>query len=629
VNSRIIAVSGPSRGAEFPLQAQRISVGRDRSNTICLEHLSVSRNHCVLRSNEERWILTDLDSRNGTFVNGVPVRERVLEHGDQLQIGDCVFLFIAQGKHTSGDTPSTLPQEDRPNSTVVLLPSESRYVHPEMLTAALLADPYAHAAGIARDLNTLLAFSMSIQSCSGVSTICHHLLKAAWELTQAPQAAVWLSNGGDGAASFGWQAHSGPVAASAALLKVVATVAEQKATLVSQLPSLPGRSTVTAPILCMERIVGVLAVECNSGHAAAVSENHLQMLSAIASIAGPVLDHALQMQILESENARLRSGLAMEHGMVGESAKMLAVFQLIARVSPTDSTVLVRGESGTGKELVARAIHAGSPRAGKPFVAVNCATLSESLLESELFGHERGAFTGAIAQKKGKLELAEHGTLFLDEVCEMAPLLQAKLLRVLQEREFERVGGTRPIRADIRLIAATNRNMEEAVESGALRRDLYYRLNVIPIWLPPLRERPEDITLLASYFISRYAAKTGRKVTGLSPEARAYLQHYAWPGNVRELENAMERAVVLGSAEMVTPEDLPEALLEGPAPPGVPLSGYHEALAQMKKQLILSSIEKAGGSHVEAAKLLGLHPNYLSRLIRNLDLKEALRAAKA
>src|SRR5256885_5134800 len=212
--------------------------------------------------------------------------------------------------------------------------------------------------------------------------------------------------------------------------------------------------------------------------------------------------------------------------MVGESEAMRKVYQSIARGAPTDSTVLVRGESGTGKELAAQAVHQNSPRRERPFVAINCAALTETLLESELFGHERGAFTGALAQKKGKLEVADGGTLFLDEVGELAPVLQAKLLRVLQEREFERVGGVRPIRVDIRLIAATNRDLEQAVETGAFRRDLYYRLNVISHVAPPLRERREDIPLLANYFIARYVEKTGRKIAGISPQARACLIRY-------------------------------------------------------------------------------------------------------
>ena len=274
---------------------------------------------------------------------------------------------------------------------------------------------------------------------------------------------------------------------------------------------------------------------------------------------------------------------------------------------------------------MARAIHRNSPRSGKPFVAINCAAIIDSLLESELFGHEKGAFTGAISQKIGKLETAKGGTLFLDEIGELAPPLQAKLLRVLQEHEFERVGGIRPISIDIRLVAATNKDLEEAIREGTFRQDLYYRLNVVSLSMPPLRERREDISLLASYFASKYAGKSSRRLVGFSPEARACLMTYPWPGNVRELENAIERAVVLGSSEIIRPEDLPEAVLDAESAGDGCATRYHESLKNSKKQLILQAIEQAKGSFTEAAKLLGVHPNYLHRLVRNLNLRAELK----
>jgi transcriptional regulator with GAF, ATPase, and Fis domain len=241
--------------------------------------------------------------------------------------------------------------------------------------------------------------------------------------------------------------------------------------------------------------------------------------------------------------------------MVGEGEAMQRVYHFIGKVAPTDATVLINGESGTGKELAARAIHRNSKRAQKPFVAVNCAALTESLLESELFGHERGAFTGAIAQKKGRLEIANGGTLFLDEIGELSPALQVKLLRVLQEREFERVGGTVTIKADVRVIAATNKNLEAAMAANQFRHDLFYRLNVVSLEMPPLRTRREDILLLASYFVEKYATVCNRKLKGISPDARTALLAYEWPGNVRELENTIERAVVLGATDFILTKD--------------------------------------------------------------------------
>jgi Nif-specific regulatory protein len=304
---------------------------------------------------------------------------------------------------------------------------------------------------------------------------------------------------------------------------------------------------------------------------------------------------------------------------------MRDVYQFVSKVAPTDSTVLIRGESGTGKELVARAIHRNSPRAAMPFLAINCAALTETLLESELFGHEKGAFTGAFAQKRGKLELADRGTVFLDEVGEMPPACQSRLLRLIQEREFERVGGTRQIRTDIRLIAATNRDLEAAIERGTFRKDLYYRLNVVSLTMPPLRDRREDIPLLASHFVAKHGQRARRRVAGIAPEALACLKAHDWPGNVRDLENAIERAVVLGSTDLIMAEDLPETVFES-APHGAgAIGGYHEAIRDEKTRIILAALDQAEGSFTEAAKLLGIHPNYLHRLVRNLDLRTAIK----
>ena len=304
---------------------------------------------------------------------------------------------------------------------------------------------------------------------------------------------------------------------------------------------------------------------------------------------------------------------------------MRQVYQFIEKVAPSDSTVLIHGESGTGKELAARAVHKNSPRKDQPFMALNCAALTETLLESELFGHEKGAFTSAICQKKGLLEVAEGGSVFLDEVGELSLTLQAKLLRVLQEREFVRVGGTRPIKLNVRFLAATNKDLQKAVTDGSFRADLFHRLNVISFTLPPLRDHGDDIPLLAEYFAARYAKRCNREIKGISTEARACLTQYDWPGNIRELENAMERAVVIGSSSFILPEDLPETLLERSPASNAGSAGYHDAVRNLKKQLILSAFEQAGGSITEAAKSLGLNANYLHRLIRNLDLRLALK----
>jgi Nif-specific regulatory protein len=386
------------------------------------------------------------------------------------------------------------------------------------------------------------------------------------------------------------------------------------------------QSLLCVPLATAKCSFGIIYLD-SSNPTARFTQEDLQLLAAITGLAAIAIENARQFERLGQENQQLRAEVSLQHDMVGQSARMREVYQFIEKVAPSDSTVLIHGESGTGKELAARAIHKNSPRKDQPFVALNCAALTETLLESELFGHEKGAFTSAICQKKGLLEVADGGSLFLDEVGELSLTLQAKLLRVLQEREFVRVGGTRPIKFDVRFLAATNKDLQKAVREDRFRSDLFHRLNVISFTLPALRDHPQDIPLLAEYFAARYARKCNREVKGISPEARSCLQRYDWPGNIRELENAMERAVVIGSSDFIIVDDLPEPLLEtAPTSSSSSTSAqYHEAVRNLKKQLILDAFEQAGGNITEAAKLLGVNSNYLHRLIRNLDLRLALK----
>jgi DNA-binding NtrC family response regulator len=334
---------------------------------------------------------------------------------------------------------------------------------------------------------------------------------------------------------------------------------------------------------------------------------------------------ALERNELREENRALRAALPGGKPLVGVSGALRELVEQARKAAESKSTVLLAGESGTGKEVLARSIHAWSPRASRPFIAVNCVALSEELLESELFGHEKGAFTGAHQQKPGKFELANHGTIFLDEVGDIRESLQAKLLRVLQEHEFERVGGTRPIRVDIRIIAATNRNLEEAVKGGRFREDLYYRLNVVRLRLPPLRERREDIPGLAEHFLRKYCAETGKTIRGISPEAIGLLKAHPWPGNVRELENSIERAVVLGAGAEISLVDLGLRTIGGAAssPPSAERSiePFHEGVEDFKRELIRRALEQAKGNQTRAAEMLGLQRTYLSRLLKNLGLR--------
>ncbi len=310
----------------------------------------------------------------------------------------------------------------------------------------------------------------------------------------------------------------------------------------------------------------------------------------------------------------------VQHDLVGESGPMIELVHWIGKVARSAAAVLIQGESGTGKELVARALHRNSPRSMGPFVAVNCAALPDHLLESELFGYEKGAFTDAVKQRIGRFEMADGGTLFLDEIGEMKPAVQAKLLRVLEDWIIYRIGGNQPVPIDIRLITATNRDLNCAIAEGSFRPDLYYRLNVLRIQTPPLRSRREDIPVLARYFVLKYR-KGGRTVRGISPEAESILCAYDWPGNVRQLQNVIEQAIVLGSTELIEPADLPP-LLPGTSEwqMGAVLPTLEEALAEAERQFVEYVFKLAGGDYNKAAELLRRHPKGMHRLISRLNL---------
>jgi Nif-specific regulatory protein len=641
--ARLEAVAGPLKGSTFPLTEDELSIGRDPSNQISLLDSLVSRRHCAVRkdSDGQGFLIADLDSRNSTFVNNVPVKQRRLANGDQIRVGKSILVFQGLPPEPAADH-SSLEFSSTPTpggATVILRKQDAIYLQPARLNALGATERTV------RDLNVLLNFSKSLNAVHGLAALQQKALEAVLEISSADRAAILLTEEGtDGFASVvGLDRRLGPnqpIQVSQTILNQV--IKENLAVLSNDVPgdemfreaeSLIEprvRAVLAVPLEVQDKVLGALYLDVNAIDTSSRSATPqavrfdaalLQLVTALGNVAALAIENASHLERLGDENRRLQQELNIEHSMVGESQAMREVYQFVSRVAPRESTVLIHGESGTGKELVARAIHANSERANRPFVAINCAAIVDTLLESELFGHEKGAFTGAVGQKKGKLETAEGGTVFLDEIGELAPSLQAKLLRVLQEREFERVGGTRPIKLDIRLITATNVDLNEASRNGKFRQDLYYRLNVVSIEVPPLRERPEDIPLLAAFFTARYSERVKRRVAGISPKARACLLNYPWPGNVRELENAIERAVVLGSTELILPEDLPDSILEETASSsGEPVTALHDGIREAKKKLIEQAIEQANGNYTEAAGLLGVHPNHLFRLIRTLNL---------
>ncbi len=632
VPATLVGIAGPIKGSILELDSNELSIGRDKGNILVIDQPAVSRQHCLVRAGENGYRIRDLASRNGTYVNGMPVKERTLHNGDQIQVGYCAMLFLAENE--SGSSVGLLAEDPvRDRKTVVLHREEAVY-----LPTDTVHDGPPRPMRLCRDMATLLKISARINCLRGRDEVQRELLDSVFKVIPAQCGAILLvESGSDEYASVFTRERDGkqkrPVLVSRTIVK---QVLQEKVGVLSndvQTSSVYGQarsladsavsSLLAVPLVLKDEVLGLLYLN-TSNPRSRFDEDHLQLLIGIAGIAAPALENIRRVESLENENRELQAEANIEHNMVGASARMREVFQFIGKVAPTTATVLIYGESGTGKELVAHAIHRNSPRAEKRFVAINCAAIAGSLLESELFGHEKGAFTGALTLKKGKLEEGNGGTVFLDEIGELAPELQAKLLRVVQEREFERVGGTHPIKADIRLIAATNRDLQEEVKRGTFRQDLYYRLNVVSVTLPPLRDRREDIPTLAQHFTMKHSKLSNRPVMSISATARASLLAYNWPGNVRELENAIERAVVLGSTGSILPEDLPDEVIDGGCPAASSITKYHDAMREAKKQLILKTLEQAAGNHNEAAKLLGLHPNNLHRLIRNLDLKQAL-----
>ena len=631
VKPQLVALSGPLNGNALYLTGTEISIGRDPSNVICVDSRSVSRRHCLIVRSEDEILIRDLDSLNGTFVNDVPIKERKLGKGDKIAVGDSVFVVVFDEEETSDRRERIEPD----NTTILSLdmvrlsPDDSIYFRRDNLPASISGAPQ-----VAKNLNTLLRFSTLISSITTIDELQRRLLTSIADIVPA-ECAAFLQVGPDESEVLsvcGWDRETGIGARVQPSTTVVNQVVTTRTAVLAKgiVPDGPfsgAESLVksrTRSVLCVlvqsaGMLLGLIYL-ATSDPDAQFDEDHLQLTTALSSIAAVAVQNARQIEFLRGENQRLQDEINLNHNMVGESSAMRHVYQVIAKVAQSESTVLITGESGTGKELVARAIHQNSPRSEKPFVAINCAAIPDTLLESELFGTEKGAYTGA-SQRKGKLEMAEGGTVLLDEIGELPMSVQAKLLRVLQERKFERLGGTRSIPVNVRWLAATNRDLKEAARNRTFREDLYFRLQVITIRMPSLRERREDIPLLAGYFALRYSKACGRPVKGISPEARARLVHYDWPGNVRELENTIERAIVFGSGDYVLPEDLNEELFEKELPAEVNTPFYHEAVKQAKQRIVRSALERAGDSVTEAARELGIHPNNLHRLIRNLEVR--------
>ena len=612
---KLVILNGPEEGRALVLDGEVFTVGRQDGNDLQMLEETVSRRHAEIRRRGDAFEIHDLGSAHGTFVNTVPVHRHVLEHSDLVQVGSTSMLFLRDA-----------PAAELFTATDSLVARQTIEKRPEEIAALFDA---SHRTTVSPDaLALLLEISTAVQELRDAEPLAARLLELLADALPAEKGGVFLlSPEGDTPELVA--TRGGELEPSRTVL---ARVAEERVALLwddvhpdaalegaESLARVDVRSLLAVPVAGRRELHGVLTFQSTAS--GAFTEGHLELAAAAAGLAGLAFDTAHAFAGLAAENRRLR-GEGIEHGLVGESAAMERLLGFIERVAPVDSTVLLRGESGTGKELAARALHRASPRADHPFVAINCATLSETLLESELFGHERGAFTGAVERKIGKLEAADSGTLFLDEIGEMPVTLQARLLRALQERRFERVGGTRPIAVDVRILAATHRDLEAAIQDGTFREDLFYRLNVIACTLPALRDRREDVPLLARHFVRLHGERLKRPGVGFESRTLRALVAYDWPGNIRQLSNAVERALVLGDGEMIRPEDLPDELLDRVQDDEVELGDYQAAITETKKRLLTTALAEADGNAAEAGRRLGLHPNSFRRLVRQLGLKD-------
>jgi two-component system response regulator HydG len=649
--ARLIVIDGPDLGREFDIPSRGGGIGRGDDNAAQLTDPAVSRSHCTIEQRDGALCLVDEGSRNKTLVNGQLVAMHRLEAGDEIVVGQTRLTFLPM------------------DGVAVARPAAPARVTMEVGTRELMS--LAGAPGEARarrHLASLAGLGERLRSeiGKGKDAVARAVAEACLAVLGADRGFVIVKDAGrDGRATpIATAVTSGDPAGASLMLPrdvVDKVLGHGKAMAVEAGAGGGARAALAVPLSLGEDIA-ILWAERRG--AAPWESLDLMAAGCLAQIAGAALAAAETQGLLARGQAALQETIDDRLGdgqLIGRSPAALALLDLVARVAPTDATVLLGGESGSGKEMVSRAIHRGSRRAQGPCVAVNCAALTETLIESELFGHEKGAFTGATDKKVGRFEAADKGTLFLDEIGEMPLQLQTKLLRVLEERRFERVGGTRPVTVDVRLVAATNRDLGDMVRRGLFREDLFYRLSVVHTIVPPLRDRADDIPLLAEHFLVRMRSQVGRRVLGFRPDAMRALCAHTWPGNVRELRNAIERAVVLGRGEWIEEGDLPPNLgvraaaairrtatptpplgsmaisnpaitIAAPPPPAPPEPAPPEeperipagitarSLRELEREGIIAALAATGGNKAQAAAILEIDRSTLYKKLKEYGI---------
>ena len=632
-------------------QGQSVTVGRSATNKLVLHDDACSRNHCEVFHSDSVWKVRDLESRNGTLVNEQSVgSDLTLRPGDVICIGQCRLAFttsldsqpllpddgiIATERETSVASYPT-PHEEPPilHRSVVpqFLAAEDNPVRRQSNHEQELARLYRlglemGAAETRQQLTEVVLNNLAAETVADISAV----LLARPDASESPAPADLLVVAYDSRKDLPYRRVSDNLSRivlssrEAVLARDVED--DQRLAVFDSLGEMRAMSVICAPIHCDDQVRGLVHLYATNPDNA-LDKHDLEYTLAVARQLALALDHLSERDALKSGlaqakivNKSLRLHFDSEFKLIGDSTAMTDLREKIVLIAEAHANVLIRGESGCGKELIARNIHFNSPRREGPFVCLNCAALNENLLESELFGHEKGAFTGASDRKIGRFEQAHQGTLFLDEVGEMSTAIQAKFLRVLEGHPFERIGGRKPIDVDVRIVAATNKDLEEAVESGDFRKDLYFRLHVAELIAQPLRQRPDDIPLLADFFLRKFVEKTGRVISGYSEDAQSLLAGYDWPGNVRELQNTIERTVILCRNDVIRGTDVQlssfSSRLSSQATPPAPTADYHKmSLGDVERDHILATLDFTDWNKSQAAQILGIERSTLDRKLK-------------
>jgi len=611
---RLVVIDGPDRGAAFHLKDGEHVVGRAVDAEVRLNDEAISRRHAILTVDDGDMTVVDLGSHNGTLVNGQRVESGPVAVGDHVRFGDTTCR-VEPGASSAVATVNVRIVDAGADA-----PIESR-------TAGSLPED-------SQRLALLYEVGNTINSALRLDKLLDRILVTIFDVVPAERGAILLWREGEerwataAVHAREGSVDSGSITVSQAIIDQAIASGEpivsadagsdERFGASESIEAFAIRSTICCVLRVRDVRVGLLYLDTRQ-EAGAFSNADVQLVGAIGSQAAIAIANARLHETVRKENVQLRRALGSRHAIIGQSKAMRDLMELVRKVGRSQATVLLRGESGVGKEVVARTLHALSPRRTKPFVCVNCAAVPETLLESELFGHEAGAFTGAVQRRIGRFEQANGGTIFLDEIGEMPVATQAKILRVLQEREFRRVGGSESVRVDVRLVASTNRDLEAAMREKTFRNDLYYRLKVIELVLPPLRERSDDVPLLCSHFLSEVARDMGRPVPDVEDGAMRLLRAYRWPGNVRELRNVMERIMVLGVGDKVQARHVPTEVRQGV----VVREALPEeiSLAAQEARHVESVLQLTGWNKSRAAKLLCITRPRLDRKIRDYGLK--------